>query len=140
MFLLLTANPISQQTRTSARPKIENLSNDRDEDDEFITLYACGITTKWRYPKNQTDCIVFNCHQKFTSQAEGIAHYTKYHALGSLLCTICDRPIRSSQSSSDFRKHYAHCHPNETIPYDFGIGHNRQKSGTVQVKQVSAIK
>lgn len=143
---LLVINPFnfSTQTRSRARPKIENGSNDRnnedDDGDDFIALHSCGITTKWRYPKNQRDCIVSNCHQKFQSKSEGIAHYKRYHAIGSILCELCDRPIRSSTGLKDFRRHYANKHKNATVPYNFENESRRLKSENVQVKQVSGIK
>lgn len=118
--------------------------NGEDDDDDFITLHANGITTKWRYPKNLRHCIVHNCHERFRSKSDAMAHFRGNHAIGSILCSICDRPIRSSKGPNDFRRHFAHKHPNHTIPFNFGpvsggTASRIPKKGNFQVKQVSVV-
>lgn len=134
-----------QKTRLIREPKVEIVSNDEDDDEDFITLQTCGITTKWRYPENVRECVVLNCHEKFRSKSDAMAHFRQNHAIGSILCSICDRPIRSSKGLNDFRKHYAYKHPNHSMPFDYEpVGSDttrtNTKKGNVQVKQVSFVK
>ena len=65
--------------------KIQEIQDDDDHDD-LIELNACGITTKWLYPKNCMQCPVQNCRQKFRTRLDAIKHYKKIHAFGSICC------------------------------------------------------
>lgn len=139
--MMLNLFQVSQKTRSKVRPKIERPSSDEDDDD-FITLSSCGVTTKWRYPDKLRECILSNCRQKFKSKSDGMAHFRENHAIGSILCSLCDRPIRSSKGPNDFRRHYAYKHPNYPVPFNFGsvtgasaMRFNQTES--VQVKRVS---
>lgn len=71
-----------------------------------------------------------------------MAHFRKNHAIGSILCSICDRPIRSSKGPNDFRRHYAYKHPNHPMPFNIGpIGSPSARKinnkANIQIKQVS---
>lgn len=139
--MVLNLFQVSQKTRSKVQLKIERPSIDTDEDD-FITLCSCGVTTKWRYPDKLRECILLNCHQKFKSKSDGMAHFRENHAIGSILCSLCDRPVRSLNGPNDFRRHYAHKHPNHPVPFNFGSvsGASAMKINQikgVQVKQVS---
>lgn len=140
---------VFEQTRSKVRPKVESVSSARDDDD-LITLYSAGVTTYWRLPAGLLICPVLNCQKSFkpvtswgaqTGRQNLVRHYKENHAKGSILCTLCDRPIRSSKGPNDFRKHYAHLHPNTTVPFNFGSVSDkfrRPNIRNVRVKQVSS--
>lgn len=59
---------------------------DDNEEDDLIELTTNGITTQWLFPDNCRQCPVGNCRQKFRTKSDGIKHYKKLHATGSICC------------------------------------------------------
>lgn len=68
-------------------------------------------------------------------------HYRLEHAVGSILCNICDFPIRSPNGPNNFREHYARKHPNITVPFGFGPFRSQiiRKKTNAQPLQVSIV-
>lgn len=95
---------VSPQTRSCAQPKIKIECEDEnlEDDEDLILLNSRGITTTWRFGKNLSECPISNCRQKFRARSDGIAHFKKFHAIGSICCPICDKPVRSVQGLNDF--------------------------------------
>lgn len=123
----------SQQTHSGAQLKVEN--DIENEDDDVIIMTANNITTRWR-PKNLRECPIMRCRQKFKATTDFIAHFKQSHAIGSICCTLCDKPIRSLKGPHNFREHYANMHPNVTVPYGLESSRTEYKRKSI-VKQVS---
>lgn len=98
-----------------------------DDDDDLITLRACGHITKWRMPADMLKCPVLNCQQVFKQHLSLVTHYKENHADGSLLCALCDKPLRVYAGGNDYIKHYQIKHPNHKIPFEFVKQRNRTK-------------
>lgn len=94
----------------------ENAKSDEEEND-LITLSGCGQTTYWRFPQDLKHCPVQSCRIQFGVRSDAINHYQKRHAIYSLLCPICVKPI-CAQRKYDFQTHFAKVHPMEEMPYD----------------------
>lgn len=91
---------------------------ERDDIDDIIILNGCGQTTKWRFPMNSEECPLITCRIPFKNRLDGINHYRAHHAIGSILCSICDKPIRVA-SKKDFTIHYERKHVNQPVPFNF---------------------
>lgn len=60
------------------------------------------------------------CSIKFKNRSNIIAHYRQEHAGDSILCHICDWPIKTSERGGHhFITHHTKRHPNIPLPYDF---------------------
>lgn len=68
--------------------KIQEIQDDNEDEgeDDLIELTTCGITTQWLFPDNCRQCPVGNCRQHFRTKSDGIKHYKKLHAFGSICC------------------------------------------------------
>lgn len=132
--------PFKFEQASSPTVKKDAEKDDRDIDDsdssdsnasDKITLFGCGMTTKWRIPDGMTNCPVLNCHQKFKTRSTLISHYKENHANGSILCTACvpPKPIRVNRSG-DFIGHFERLHPNQVMPFAFNREVRRRKKIT----------
>lgn len=88
------------------------------EQDDLITLTACGVTTEWRFPPKITHCPKRKCSEKFDSHSNALRHYIAEHASNAIFCSLCQKPITVYRSKS-FCEHYRKAHPFNKIPYKF---------------------
>lgn len=95
------------------------------EKDGWIALEAHGYRTSWLFP-NTKKCPAVRCRAKFKSRSLAIAHYRAKHATKSILCSICNKPICSTQLEF-FAMHYKRKHPSVEIPINL-----HQLAGTSQ--------
>lgn len=110
--------PCESKPTIASRQTVEvSMKNDGDDDD-IITLSGCGITTRWRYPKDSKKCPFKNCRKTSKNQSYAIAHYKKEHSADGILCEICKKPI-CCRLVKTFIEHYKRQHPNEKVPYAF---------------------
>lgn len=112
--------------------------NECEEAADLITLSGCERITKWRVPKNLTKCPVFRCNNKFKTRSLTITHYKKFHAAHSILCPICNKPIRA-KSKWNFIIHYNRCHPDEEVPYDLHTSEEQEMRPVIQAKEVRTL-
>lgn len=124
--------PFNLDQSTSFTVNKENDDNDDESDnnadDDIITLNGCGITTKWRLPAGCLKCPVLNCQQSFEKRSNLVCHYKENHAKRSILCKICDKPLRVSKNTpTDYINHYNRLHPNHNIPFNFANRIERMK-------------
>lgn len=124
--------------------KVSSVSNcwvpqnerNEDKDNDLITLSGCGRITQWRSPKNLTQCPLRNCRLQFGVRSDAIAHYKRRHAIGSILCSICYKPIRAS-GPMYFRRHFKRKHPYSIMPVGFDTGKNDLKTQKLPANNVS---
>lgn len=91
------------------------MKNEKDEEDDLITLSGFGQTTYWIFPSNITHCPVGRCKAVFEERFQAIQHYKQSHADISIVCPKCDRPV-VARKRKDFLTHYARRHPGEEPP------------------------
>lgn len=85
----------------------------------MIQLKGCGEIVNWTFPKTDWQkCQIFGCRSQFQCRSDAIAHFKAYHTENSVLCLICNKPIRANYPAN-FRLHYRTSHPNVKIPYEF---------------------
>lgn len=90
-------------------------------EDDLIILSGDGHITQWQFPKQLTYCPVLSCRIQFRNRSEAIAHYKERHAMNAILCSLCNKPIRTDtkNSSKEFISHYRRMHPDAELPIDF---------------------
>lgn len=106
-------------TKPSTNEEKFNQNLDQDEENEWITLKGCHIETKWRFPQTAR-CPSRLCLIQFLSRSDCYRHYQKVHAPGSILCPICDKPIKTD-CAAGYLIHHRRLHGETKIPYDFVI-------------------
>lgn len=75
-------------------------------EDDLVVFNACGITTKWRPPAGMLKCAVKQCQQIFTMRKNLVRYYKENHAIGSILCTLCNKLIRTNHQFELYVAHY----------------------------------
>lgn len=85
---------------------------------DTIELNGCGHTTFWKFPKTIKKCPQSNCRMVFESRSAAINHYKELHAKDTILCSICDWPVRVNHCMKDFFGHYERKHPGIPPPYN----------------------
>lgn len=98
---------------------VSNNQNADQEVDDLIILEACGFTSKWQFPLNQTKCPVQRCEKEFETRASAIVHYKQQHAKGSILCELCNKPLIINNSFGSYLLHHKRLHLYQPIPYKF---------------------
>lgn len=88
-------------------------------EDDLIALNACGIRTKWRIPADMQKCPTSSCQQIFKMRSDLIRHFKENHAEGSILCNLCQKPIRITQFDQ-YVGHYRRIHPFAKVPFTGG--------------------
>lgn len=96
----------------------ERRQQQTEKEEDPIQLRCCDIETKWQFPQNVLKCTVVNCQKEYNDRSKVIAHYKEYHAIHSILCPICIKPIISKGSFGKFKMHYQRKHGNVKLPYD----------------------
>lgn len=114
-------------------------SSKDDADEDVITLNAFGIQTKWRIPSGLLKCPVNNCQQDFKTRSTLVSHYKEKHANGSILCKICDKPLRVLKNKRDYIIHFERLHPNHKIPFDFDIKPRNRRKKIVHLKSMVCV-
>lgn len=104
--------------------------------DDLITLTYSDVTTHWRFPKFVTKCPILSCSMQFHNRSNVIAHYKEYHAKGSILCPICDKPIRVGKCRFNFKKHYRRMHPFQQIPHNTSNGSDEAEGSEPEATEV----
>lgn len=92
-----------------------DVDNEKQNDDDIITLNGCGYVSQWRIP--QTDwarCPIMNCKKTFKLRSHAILHFKRMHASDSICCSICNRPVLA-QNISNFVKHFENHGENDLI-------------------------
>lgn len=112
-------------------------NNECKEIDDLITLSGCGLTTEWRFPKCLKKCPVSRCDNRSRSRLNAILHYKKQHAMHSILCPICVKPI-CALHKNNFLSHHRHCHPDKEIPYNFDTSEEEMRPRN-RTKKVRAL-
>lgn len=112
-----------------------SFKEEQSEEDEAIILSGSGQISQWMWPKLLTKCPVQNCHVIVKNRQEAINHYRASHALTSILCPYCDKPIYA-QVPCHYKRHFDRVHPNVKMPFDFKVTANQLKKSTTKSKQV----
>lgn len=95
------------------------MKNGSDEDDEnMIALEGCGISTKWRFPKDLTKCPMLRCDASFSTHSACRNHFKKVHAKHSICCPECKKPYVAFRPHN-FLLHFSNAHPNSRMPFKF---------------------
>lgn len=95
-----------------------NVCDDALQDDP-ITLNGCGIETHWTVPAGMLKCPTLKCEKKFKVRSDLIRHFKESHAVGSILCYECQRPIRALRFDQ-YVIHYRRMHPFVKVPFTDG--------------------
>lgn len=70
----------------------------------------------WLYRSVKSNgCPVVGCFVKSKSQAAAIDHYKEKHAMNSVLCHICNKPV-SVECRDNYKIHFQRLHPHMKIP------------------------
>lgn len=93
-------------------------NNETSDEKSLITLKACGVVTIWQFPENTRECPAKGCQKQFDIRSQAIEHYQHTHANGSILCPLCNKPIRADGPYVVFN-HYERFHPHAKMPYQF---------------------
>lgn len=80
----------------------------------------------WQFPKDCTNCPVLRCQFVSDSRSKLITHYRTKHAMNSILCDVCNKPICCRPGKDNFRRHFCIMHPNVQISY--GLGYRMTKT------------
>lgn len=87
-------------------------------EDDLIDLNGCGRKSRWRFPANVLKCPgARNCQQIFKTRSAVIRHYKENHTEGSILCPLCDKPIKTNSTFDYYVAHYRRIHPFKKIPF-----------------------
>lgn len=74
----------------------------------------------WQFPKGRSSCPYVRCNFVSDSRSKLIAHYKTKHAMNSILCDVCNKPV--SSRLDHFRLHFQRMHPSVKISYGLGNG------------------
>lgn len=95
-----------------------NICDDVSQDDRIV-LNSCGIKSHWKVPVGMLQCPNARCEQTFKMRTDLIRHFKENHAEGSILCYVCQRPIRALQFDQ-YERHYRRRHPFIKVPFTGG--------------------
>lgn len=73
---------------------------------------------------------------RFDSRPDAIIHYKQRHAIHSVLCQFCNKPIRIDIQCDGFAKHFRNMHPDQEIPYGLGKRTNRSTDQVFHAEKV----
>lgn len=121
-----SSSTASKDSKDDAVDNTDSDSSEDDTDEDVIILNGCGIRTKWRLPSGLLKCPFLTCQQNFKIRTALVSHYKENHANGSILCKICEKPIRTTQSSK-YITHFKRIHPNHKVPYFSNNINSRRK-------------
>lgn len=100
--------------------------------DDPIVLSSCGIESHWTVPAGMLKCPTARCGQIFKMRSDFIRHFKAKHAEGSILCYVCQRPIRITQFDQ-YVLHYHRVHPFVKVPFTDGI-----QDGSLSLEEMAA--
>lgn len=86
------------------------------EDNSTLVKLKYG---EWRFP-DTTTCPVLGCGKQFNSRREAMDHYKERHAMFSIFCHLCSKPIRTDVHKNGFIEHFEQQHPHKKVPYGLG--------------------
>lgn len=103
------------EKRSDQSSQNENGQDEKNDDDDLVTLKGCGQITQWRFPQETTSCPMLSCHKDYGLRSLAISHFKYRHAKHSAFCSECERPV-GAKTVSGLTSHYSKLHPNAELP------------------------